>query len=71
MEKEIDTWSDSNELICPYCGYKRDIDFEMFENADIEFDEEEAECWECGKYFRVQRKVFFTYNTYKDEILNE
>jgi len=65
MGKKIDTFSDKDELICPHCGHIEKIDDEVFEDCDLEFDDIEAECEECGKTFTVSRTVRFYFETFK------
>lgn len=65
--EEINTWSDEDKIICPYCGYEHNYNWDDFEGADLEFDDWEYECSNCGKEFYVGRSVSFSYETYKKE----
>ncbi|MBR2196265.1 MAG: hypothetical protein IKO46_06135 [Salinivirgaceae bacterium] len=65
--KEIDTYSIDDEIICPHCGHVHKYDPEMFAYEDIEFDDVEFECGECGEVFLVSRRVSWSFNTYKNE----
>ncbi len=69
MTDEINTWSDLDELICPFCGYHYKIDHTEFilGGYDLEFDDREFECPNCGNEYLVSRRVSFTYETYKKE----
>lgn len=64
MEKIINTWSDEDKIICPYCGYERKVDFETF-HGDSADCEEEMECENCGKTFIAFREVKCYYGTHK------
>lgn len=61
------TWSDRDEVICPYCGHVHKNNFDRFEGCNAEFDDEVVECSECGKEFYVSREIQFYYQTYKKE----
>jgi hypothetical protein len=39
----------------------------MFAYEDIEFDDVEFECYECGEVFLVSRMVSWSFETYKNE----
>ena len=66
MTQEIDTWNNEGKLICPYCGYAYEIDgTEDFGNCDLEFDDYEWECPNCGETYLVSQRVTFTHETYK------
>lgn len=65
--KEIDTYSDCGELICPYCGHVYHIDHTEDFGTDLEFDDVERECGACGETYLVSQRVWFTHETYKKE----
>lgn len=62
-----ETWSNKDELICPYCGHHYKIDHtEAFGDTDeMEFDDKEFECPRCENTYLIARRVQFTYITYK------
>lgn len=74
MDATNDTWSDNDELICPYCGYHYKIDHTEFalSGEELEFDDRKFTCPNCENEYLVSRRVHFTYKTYKsfDEYKN-
>lgn len=57
MSKDINC-TDTEEVVCPYCGYE-------FEDSWEFVDEEITECGECGKEFIISEYVDVTYSTSK------
>ena len=53
-------FENEDEITCPYCGHKE------HDNGGPDNDEN-YECVDCGKRFRMERVVTVTYNTYKHE----
>lgn len=66
VDDEIETWSDKDELICPYCGHHHKLDHTEGFN-ELEFDNLEFDCPKCGETYYVSRKVHFSYETFKSE----
>jgi len=61
---EPDTFS-SDYIICPYCGFAFEPDFEddyLFEDGDHTY-----ECEECGKEFTVTTMVSYSWETERVE----
>lgn len=54
-EDGIDTWF-TDEIICPWCGYKIDPDPSEWENG-------EHDCDECGKPFFLEINYDISYTT--------
>lgn len=56
-----------SEIICPYCGYSKDVEYEMyFGDNDIavyEEGEEKVKCPECGHTFRLTKEMSWDYLT--------
>lgn len=48
---------DTEEIVCPYCGYEHQDSWEM------EDDDGDIDCDECGKTFYFTRNVEVTYST--------
>ena len=50
----------TEEIVCPYCGYKY--------SDSWEYDNEggELECYECGKTFNYSKDVSVSYSTWSD-----
>jgi DNA-directed RNA polymerase subunit RPC12/RpoP len=71
--KEIETFTTDEELMCPYCGYIHQIDAEdlsmmAFETNDsLNFDDYIFTCPKCEKKYKVEREVSFTYETFRLE----
>lgn len=63
FEDEVDTFDDEY-LICPFCGYKRFVDFETFYSDNLDCEEEHT-CPECGQKYIASRTVSFMYETFK------
>ena len=53
----------NDKLICPYCGYEEEVDYETFWSNDLEC-EEDHECLNCGKEFIATRGVIMVYETF-------
>jgi len=54
--------TDTDEVVCPHCGYERKLSWDFYG-----FDSEtiiEAECFECEKPFDIQVETVPTYTTY-------
>lgn len=69
-KNRIDTWSDMDELICPYCGYKHKLDHTEWLGGyadEMEFDGAPFTCPNCGREYKVTRCVSFTYETFPAE----
>ena len=67
-ENKIQTWSDKDELICPYCGHHYKIDHtEGLTNHGLEFDDVEFVCPKCDETYLVSQRVHFSYETFKIE----
>lgn len=56
--KEIDH-SNTDEIVCPYCGYEDTDSWEQTPETDI------IDCRDCGKKFLYNRDVLVTYTTKK------
>ena len=52
----------TDEVVCPYCGYKHHNSYEYFGDSD---DDTNLECVECGKEFIASRNVTVDYSTRK------
>ncbi|AFK87433.1 MULTISPECIES: hypothetical protein [Thermoanaerobacterium] len=55
---DYDTFQ-TEEMICPYCGYANPDSFEFGDN------EGERECENCGKMFEYTREIEIRYTTTK------
>ena len=63
---EIETYSEKEEIICPYCGYIHDKDY--FELPDkMEFDHVLCKCSNCDSKFYLGQTVTVYNETYKIE----
>jgi len=62
-EREIDCRY-TDEIVCPYCGYKFRDSWEMGANG-------EPECPECGKMFSFTTDVTVLYISERDCALNQ
>lgn len=51
---------DTEEIICPWCGYEFQDSWEFEENG-------EHECYGCGKSFKFSRIIDVTYDTERIE----
>lgn len=51
---DYETYGD--EIICPYCKY------EHSDSWELESDDGETECGECGKSFLYCRHIYVTYS---------
>lgn len=51
----------TDEIVCPYCGYKESDSWEYNHNSD------DMECTGCGKKFHYERNIEVTYTTNKIE----
>ncbi len=62
MDESIDL-NYTDEIVCPYCGYKFTDSWEirMNEHGDIG----KHECERCGKKFKAYRNIEITYTTEK------
>lgn len=54
----------NHALICPYCGYEEEVDYETFYSSDLECGEEHT-CENCGRDFIATRGVIMVYETFK------
>jgi len=63
-DEETETSCES-DIICPYCGYRYEADFE----SDYCYNEGdyEEQCPECEKTFTISTSVSITYNTTRKE----
>ena len=50
--------SNTDELVCPWCGYVERDSWEISSDSDDEY-----ECPECGKVFEYERNVQVTYTS--------
>jgi len=61
----------SSEIICPYCGFAKDVDYEMyFGDSPVSVYEEGEElitCPECGHEFLLEKRIEWEYGTYVKE----
>lgn len=57
----------TDEIICPYCGYSKDIDVDMwFGDSSVnpyEEGEQEITCPECGHTFILEKRLSWDYET--------
>lgn len=54
----------TDEVVCPWCGYKQSESYELFESH---YDETtDTECHECAKPFMAEKIVTVEYSTYID-----
>ena len=60
-DDEIDH-DNTNNLVCPYCGYEDRDSWEVCPNDE---DLDVCECGSCGKEFRAWRNISITYSTEK------
>ena len=58
MSKEIDH-SNTDKIVCPYCGYKFQHSYEL------DGESGHVECEECEEEFEYFRNIEVSYNTYK------
>lgn len=70
---ESENWEISSmQIICPYCGYSRDVEYEMCFGEccpDVyEEGEEKITCPECGHTFKLIKEISWDYTT---EVINE
>ena len=56
-----------DEIVCPYCGHKRQADFEDNHTED----NEEAECYACEKTFLYHASILVSWCSRKADCLNE
>ena len=55
---------ESDRITCPYCGYVFTNSWEYFhEEFERDGDEDVISCDECGKDFRVNLHVDYTYDS--------
>lgn len=60
-EADLKRWGkieEENIVVCPYCFAERELHPDEFDNEEWE-DEEECEL--CGKYYKVEAEVRFTF----------
>ena len=65
---ECCNWESSeHEIICPYCGYKQEVEYDFyFGDNDINVYEEgdqDVKCPECGHTFELRKKLNWEYET--------
>lgn len=61
-DEEIET-SCEDDIICPYCGFSWEPDFEAdYYSSEGDYKEE---CPECGEDFTIETNVSITYSTYR------
>lgn len=65
---ESGNWEFSySEIICPYCGYSKEVDVEMrFGDSSVEPYKEgdkDITCPECGHMFRLSKQLRWRYET--------
>lgn len=67
IEGEPDTFSDEY-IVCPYCGAVLIDSEDAFEFPELYDDGEHQEiCEECGKKFKVETMVSYSWETHKME----
>ena len=49
-------------ITCPYCWHV-DVDSWEVRGDELEFDEDEHECGDCGKLFKLSRNAKITYTS--------
>ena len=64
MSKYKET-TDSIHRICPYCGYRYQV-----EDEDVSETSEIEECWECGKKYHTRSSVTVDHYANPDCALN-
>lgn len=47
-------------IVCPYCEYEHELNSDYFDSGN-EFEDEEFQCNECNKYFKVYGVVEFEF----------
>jgi transposase len=54
----------TEHITCPYCGH---VDHDSWEvrSDELEFDDDEHECIDCGKVYRLSRNAKITYTSEK------
>lgn len=65
--RPFDTYTDSPELICPYCKHHHDIDSETFSSYRLDDAEQNFTCEACGRTFTGTRTVNIVYETFKTD----
>ena len=65
---ECCNWECSDdEIICPYCGYKKEVEYDFyFGDNDINVYEEgdqDVKCPECGHIFELRKTMKWEYET--------
>ncbi len=57
----------NDEIICPYCGFKEDVEYEMYfgENDINPFEEgeQEVKCPNCNRIFHLSKELYWRYET--------
>jgi len=66
MSEEIDC-DYTDEVVCPYCGYKDSDSYEYFGRSS---DSTNVQCNECDKYFRASQMISVDYSTEKLPCMN-
>lgn len=56
---------DTNEIVCPYCGYKMSDSWEMSD------DEDSWECSDCQETFSYKRNISISYTSRKKQCLED
>lgn len=59
MNDDHETYSDTDEFECPYCGYKNYVEGEDM-GSYIE-DEDDVHCGGCGKTFRGSVSISYSF----------
>ena len=70
---DSNNWEVSDyEIICPYCGYAKHVEYEMYfgDNVPEVYEEgtEELTCPECGHKFLLTKEMKWEYTT---EVIKE
>lgn len=60
-DAKLECWA-TNELVCPYCGYREDESWEIRET-----DCDEFECSSCGKAFMYSAEVRLEFTSWEVE----
>ena len=70
LQEKRHQWENKHEntdtIVCPYCDYE----FDSYDNS-YEEGEEEVECLSCGKEFKCETTVTYSWSTSKIEEFDE
>jgi DNA-directed RNA polymerase subunit RPC12/RpoP len=62
VSKEIDH-TDTDEIVCPHCGYENDCSHEFYFDANHRSDK--IECWKCKQVYSAEREFYVIYSSEK------